>query len=200
MASDLPEIDSAIRDLASALQAAGADYMIFGGVAVIARGVPRHTDDVDATVWGEGVTLDFLVKALASQGIEPRIPEALAFARQNQVLLLRHRASGIDIEVTFGWLPFEREALDRADTLSLAGVSVPVATPEDLVIYKAVAWRDRDRTDVERLLTIYGERIDLGRVRRVVGEFAEALETPERLDELEAMIARIMKKPPGRRP
>jgi predicted nucleotidyltransferase len=199
VASDLSEIDAAIRDLASALQAAGAEYMIFGGVAVIARGVPRHTDDVDATVWGEGVALDSLVKLLASQGIEPRIPEALAFARENQVLLLRHGASGIDIEVTFGWLPFEREALDRADTLSLAGVSVPVATPEDLVIYKAVAWRDRDRTDVERLLTLYGDRIDLGRVRRVVGEFAEALETPERLAELDAMIARTMKKPPGRR-
>jgi len=41
--------------------------------------------------------------------------------------------------------------------------------------YKAVAWRERDRTDIERLLVTHRDRIDLGRVRRVLSEFAEAL-------------------------
>jgi hypothetical protein len=27
--------------------------MVIGGIAVIARGVPRHTADVDATIWAE---------------------------------------------------------------------------------------------------------------------------------------------------
>lgn len=66
----------------------------------------------------------------------------------------------------------------------------PFAWAEDLVIYKAVAWRERDRTDIERLLVLHGRAIDLDRVRRVVREFAEALEDPGRIDELEALIAR----------
>jgi hypothetical protein len=61
----------------------------------------------------------------------------------------------VDVDITFGWLPFEREALDRAERLDLGGVVMPVARPEDLVIYKAVAWRDRDRADIERLLALH---------------------------------------------
>jgi predicted nucleotidyltransferase len=198
MDGDRPDISGALADLSRALDDAGCRYMVFGGIAVIARGVPRHTDDLDATVWGEDIGLERLGEALRAHAVEPRISDALAFARENQVLLLRHAPSGIDIDLTFGWLPFEREALEGAELLDLGGVRVPVARAEDLIIYKAVAWRDRDRSDVERLLTLHAGTIDLGRVRRVVGEFAEALESPERVGELEALIARVAAKPKRR--
>jgi hypothetical protein len=45
----------ALIALNQALRNVGAPYMIIGGVAVIARGVPRLTDDVDATIWGGGL-------------------------------------------------------------------------------------------------------------------------------------------------
>ena len=69
-------------------------------------------------------------------------------------------------------------------------MTIRVATAEDLVIYKAVAWRDRDRTDIERLLVRHGDMIDIERVREVVREFAVALDDPARVDELDAVIAR----------
>jgi len=34
-----------------ALSSVGAPWMVIGGIAVIAQGVPRHTADVDAGVW-----------------------------------------------------------------------------------------------------------------------------------------------------
>jgi hypothetical protein len=182
--------------MAAALHGAGCDYMVFGGVAIIARGVPRHTDDVDATVWAESLQLAPLLEHLSACEIRPRIDDAAAFARENQVLLLRHQPSDIAIDLTFAWLPFEKEALGRAEVMDLGGVRVPVATPEDLVIYKAVAWRDRDRADIERLMAIWGTRMDLARIRRIVGEFAQALDEPERLKELEPMLT----SPPGKRP
>jgi hypothetical protein len=74
--------------------------------------------------------------------------------------------------------------------VDFGGVTIRVATAEDLVIYKAVAWRDRDRADVERLLVRHLDAIDLPRVRSVVGEFALALADPERMDQLEALITR----------
>jgi hypothetical protein len=55
------------------------------------------------------------------------------------VFLLRHTPSGTPIELTLAWLPFEAEALDRATREPFAGLSVRVATPEDLIIFKAVA-------------------------------------------------------------
>jgi hypothetical protein len=164
--------------------------MIIGGIAVIARGVPRQTGDVDATVWAERIAVDRLAAALAAHGIVPRTKDALEFARQNQVLLLRHEASGTPVEVSLAWLPFEREALARATPVDFGGVVVRVALPEDLIVYKAVAWRDRDRSDIERLLVLHGDQMDLGRIRALVAEFAQALGTPERLQGLDEIVAR----------
>ena len=172
--------------------ALGAPSMIIGGIAVIARGVPRLTIDVDATVWGAAVALDDLFSVLAEHEIVPRIPEGVEFARRRQVLLLEHRPTGTPIEVSLGWLPFEREALSRASTVDFGGLAIPVAQAEDLVVYKAVAWRDRDKEDIERLLVAHGEEIRLDRVRDLVREFAEALGEPERIEGFEALVRRAL--------
>jgi hypothetical protein len=142
--------------------------MLIGGVAVIARGVRRLTDDVDATLWGDGVDLEELIRRLASNLIVPRIPDALAFARRNQVLLLRHEPSDVDVDLSLAWLPFERAALERARLLRIGRRRVRVAMPEDLVVYKAIAARERDLSDVERLLELHASTMDLHRVRRTV--------------------------------
>jgi hypothetical protein len=164
--------------------------MIIGGIAVMVRGVPRQTVDIDATVWGEGTSVESLAAALARHGIVGRIPDALEFARTRQVLLLRHDPTGTPLEVSLAWLPFEREALERATVEDIAGVRIKVARPEDLVVFKAVAWRERDRTDIERLLVLHGSAMDLGRVKRLVREFSEVLDSPERVEEFAAIVRR----------
>lgn len=182
---------AALGAVAGAFREFAVPAMIIGGVAVIARGVPRQTVDVDGTVWGESLSLDVLFATLERHGLVPRIADARDFARQRHVLLLRHEPSGTPVKISLAWLPFEREALDRATLEDIAGIVVPVARAEDLVIYKAVDWRDRDRADVERLLVLHGPRVNLGRIRAIVGQIAEVLEEPARLGELEAIIGRV---------
>lgn len=67
-----------------------------------------------------------------------------------------------------------------------------LAVPEDLVIYKALAWRDRDRSDIERLLVLHGQEMDLSRIRSMVEQFAEILEDPSRVKEFEALARRAL--------
>jgi hypothetical protein len=182
----------AIQALAAALRQIKAPGMIIGGIAVIARGVPRLTVDADATVWGEQVDLDDLVQILDQHQIVPRIQDALNFARQRQVLLLRHDPSGTPIEVSIAWLPFEKEALGKATLIRFAGTEIPVATAEDLVIYKALAWRDQDRYDIERLIVLHGKTMDLERIRSFVEQFAEILEDPQRVQEFNRLVQRAL--------
>lgn len=182
----------ALAALGEALRSVDAPSMIIGGIAVIARGVPRQTIDIDATVWGESLTLEPLLEALARQRLVPRIADAIEFARQHQILLLEHGPSGTPVDLGLAWLPFERQALERASIVDFGGVPVRVATPEDLIIYKAVAWRDRDRADVERLLVLYGAQVDLRRIRGLVHEFAQALDEPRRVEEFEALVVRAL--------
>lgn len=68
------------------------------------------------------------------------------------------------------------EAIAAAGPAMLGGARLPVAQPEDLVIYKAVAWRPQDQQDIERLLALHGARMDLARVRRHVQALGEAME------------------------
>jgi Nucleotidyltransferase of unknown function (DUF6036) len=180
----------ALRALANALDEIPALSMIIGGIAVIAAGVPRETIDIDATILGRTSDLELVLDALARQEIVPRIDDAIRFARERQLLLLRHEPSGVTMEISFAWLPFEEEALSRAVTTDFSGVSLRVAIPEDLIVYKATAWRDRDRSDIERLLTLHGDQIDLDRVRRLIVEIAAVLEDPERVALFDAIVAR----------
>ena len=147
MAADR-ELTSALHALSRALAATGAPAMIIGGLAMIARGVPRQTIDIDATIWADGLSIDSLLQRLAAEQIAPRTDDARTFAEAHQVLLLRHMPTATLIEITLAWLPFEQQALARASVVRLGDADVRVGQPQDLVVYKAVAWRDRDRGDI----------------------------------------------------
>ncbi len=86
------------------------------------------------------------------------------------------------------WLPFEEEAIARAEELDVAGVKARVARPEDLVICKMVASRPRDLDDVENLLIVHGRTMDLRRVKSVVGKLAALLDDDERPAALDRLL------------
>jgi hypothetical protein len=185
-----PHLRDAIHALAAALAELGAPHMLIGGIAVILRGTVRQTNDIDATVWAEGVDLDVLFEVLGRHGIVGRIDDAAQFARNHQVLLPRHTPSGTPMELSLAWLPFEATALKRAEMLDIEGLRVPVVLAEDLVIYKTVAWRDPDRADIERLLVTHGDAMDLAYVKKMVAESAELLGEPERISDFEQLLER----------
>jgi len=183
-----PEFLDALRALRDGLEALGVPWMIIGGVAVIAHGVPRYTADVDATVSAPDEPLERIFDVFARQHIVPRIDGALAFALERQIVLLRHEPSGVDLDVSLAWLPFELEAIRRSETRDYAGVIIRIPRPDDLVIYKLVAARPRDLEDVERLLLLHGPSLDLQHIIATVRQFADALEDTGRIDALERLL------------
>jgi predicted nucleotidyltransferase len=185
-------LGEALRAVAIALSELPVPGMLIGGMAVIARGVARLTRDVDATVAAGDLDTRALADELAKHGLVPRIEDAVDFANTRQVLLLRHEASEVDIDVSLAWLPFELEAIAAADSVDLGGISIRVARAEDLIIYKTVAFRPQDQQDIERLLTLHGGKIDLDRIRRIVNEFAQAIDEPERLAAFERIVNAVL--------
>ena len=100
--------------------------MVIGGLAASLLGRPRLTRDVDALVLvDKGHWAEFLA-AGAGYGFLPRRDDVLAFAKATQVLLLRHQESGIDVDIVFGWLPFDKEAVAQATWVDLGGVRTPL--------------------------------------------------------------------------
>jgi hypothetical protein len=166
--------------------------MIIGGIASIARGVPRLTRDIDGTIAGDGTDLLEVLEIFKRHKIVPRIDDAVTFAKTNQVLLLRHVPTGTDIDLSLAWLPFELDAISASETVSLHGIQVRLPRPEDLVIYKLVAWRPQDQQDIERLLGLHGRNMDIERIRQFAREVASMLDEPERVPQVERLLSRTL--------
>ena len=191
-------LEDALRALCNGLDETGAPWMIIGGIAGIARGIARFTTDIDAAVRGDAVTVRGLVEHLGRHRISPRIDDAITFAEENLVLLLRHEPTGVDLDVSFAWSGFEHEALDARTVVSFGRVRAPMVTPDDLLVFKAIAGRPKDAQDAEALLALY-PALDLARARRRVRELAALAEAPELATQFETWLRRRPARP-HRRP
>ncbi|MEK6777048.1 MAG: nucleotidyltransferase [bacterium] len=184
---------AALGDLSAWLLAEQVAGVVIGGVAASILGRPRLTRDVDALVLlDEGKWADFLA-AGEQFGFKPRLADALVFARKARVLLVQHESSGIDLDLVFGNLPFEKEAVARAEWVEVGGIRVPLPVPEDLIIMKAVAHRPRDLSDIGSLLDSH-PKLDIRKIKQWVQEFSEALEMPEIMSDMESLLSKHRKK------
>jgi hypothetical protein len=172
--------------------------IVIGGVASSLLGRPRLTRDVDALVLIDETRWAKFLEAGGRYGIAPRISNCLRFAHKARVLLLRHNPSQIDIDISIGLLPFEEEALARRQFRKVQGMAIPLPSPDDLVIMKAVAHRPRDLGDIVGILEVH-PGLDLSRVRRWVRDFADALGMPELSIDLERLLTKPRMGKKGKR-
>jgi hypothetical protein len=151
--------------LAVALQAAGARYLVAGGLAVGAHGYLRFTKDVDIVIQLIPANIEKTFTALASLGYRPIVPITMAqfangvlresWIRDKGMQVLQfwsdaHRETSVDVFVSEPF-PFEDEyerALIRPLHQSLPIRFVSLAT---LIRMKREADRPQDRADIEQL-------------------------------------------------
>jgi len=110
------------------------------------------------------------------------------------MLLLRHDATETPIDINQGRIPFEFLAVKRAKMKRRGGVNVPIPTPEDLIVMKAIAHRPKDLEDIRGIVGSQ-PRLDVEYIRKYVEKFGEALDMPE----LWKNVAALLKRPPSTR-
>ena len=184
----LPEsLAAALVALSACLAASSTPGIIIGGVAASLLGRPRLTRDIDVLVDLADERLQALLAVAQDFGIAPRIEHPEEFARRSRVLLLRHVASQIDIDLILGTLPFELEAVAAGQVRHAGPIEVRLPRVEDLMIMKAIAHRPRDMHDLEALLVAH-PGADLTRAKQWVREFAIAATMPELIEDFERLI------------
>jgi hypothetical protein len=152
--------------------------IIIGGVASSVLGRARLTVDIDATVMIDDKELDHFLGQATTVGLSPRIKHPVEFMRRSAMLLLRHDATGVPIDISQGRIPFEALAIRRAKIRRRGGVNIPIPTPEDLIVMKAIAHRPKDLEDIRGIVESQ-LRLDGEYIRKHVQEFGEALDMPE---------------------
>jgi Nucleotidyl transferase AbiEii toxin, Type IV TA system len=149
--------DSALRRAVTDLSAEKARWALIGGLAVMARSVPRFTMDVDfAVAVAEEAEADSLVFRLRGRGYYPK-PEAGVFEQDHNgrlsTIRLAHRKSDVLVDLLFASCGIEDEIVAAATREAvLPRLRVPVATRGHLIAMKALAGRPKDRTDLGYLI------------------------------------------------
>lgn len=122
---------------AERLWALGIDAVLIGALAALRyRATPRFTTDVDFLTR----SLAGVAEAMAADGYEVR---ALREG-DDEPYAVFIRGKGVKVDLLRAETDFQLSALDRA--------SDGVITAEDVIVFKLVAWRPRDRDDVSSIL------------------------------------------------
>lgn len=144
--------ETLLGQIARGLDSRGIPYMLVGGQAVLLYGEPRLTRDVDVTL---GVGPDHLPQLLdmaRESGWSVLVDSPADFVSKTLVLPCQEPKSGIRVDLIFSFSPYERQAIQRARVVAVAGSDVRFASVEDLIIHKIVAGRPRDLEDVRSIL------------------------------------------------
>jgi hypothetical protein len=166
-------LEDALLGLVRFLHERGIPYMVIGGMANAVWGEPRATLDIDVTIWVEDREIAGAIGDLTSV-FRALSADPIAFVRQNRVLPLESD-DGVRMDVIFGLLPFEHEAIQRAVPVPVEGGSVRFCTAEDLVLMKIISSRERDLADARAIVLRRLDSLDLGYLEPRVAELAALL-------------------------
>jgi hypothetical protein len=169
------------------MKKSGCSWVIIGGVAASLLGKPRFTADVDVLTIVEDDDIAGMLKIAGQYGIKARVKDAVSFAKKNRVLLLMHIETGISIDISLGLLPFEKEAIENSKRHKVGGLTFYLPTPEDLIVFKAVAHRPQDIIDIKEIVK-GNPKINTGYIKKRIKEFAVALEMPEIWTDIKSVI------------
>jgi len=174
------DLEAAVGQAAAVFESLGIPYMLIGGLAVSAWGEPRATLDADFTVWTEPDDFERTVLRLG-ESFQCLTRNPAEFTRGTRVLPVRTQQE-TRMDIIFGSLPWEKEAIARAQRKELSRRSVAVASVEDLIVMKLFPERGKDADDARRLLIRFRGTLDQGYLEPLLSSLADSLARPEILD------------------
>lgn len=128
--SDADVFPQVLADVVEALD--GIRFCVLGGIASASYGRPRLTKDIDVFVRREDA--DTVLAGLAARGFEVE--------RTNPTWIYKGFRDGVLVDVIFkvkSDVYFDEGMAQRMRYMEYAGVRIPVVSPEDLLVTKAIA-------------------------------------------------------------
>ena len=157
--AEIPDLDAVL--ILRKLVAAGVDFVVIGGIAVILHGYPRLTRDLDVAFAHDEPNLEALGGVLLELGAELRgVGDDVPFTPDNRTL---RGVELLTLETKAGWFDVHRlpqgvssyaSLRNNAERVPVEDFFVLVASPDDLIAMKEAAGRPLDHADIAALETI----------------------------------------------
>ncbi len=187
--------DDFLKRMAQLLETAGIPFMLAGSHGSSYHGQPRATNDVDLVIDPTAEQLERFLALLGDQYYAD--PQTAREA-------LRRRSLFNVVDFDEGWKadlilrkdrPFSVEELKRRQLGTYHGYSVPIASPEDVILTK-LEWNnltpsDRQVKDALNVAVVQGAKLDLAHLRK----WAPSLGVADQLEELLREAESLRSKP-----
>lgn len=144
------ELDRDFSEFVELFVAHDVRFLIVGGYALAAHGLPRATGDLDAWVLADRANADRILVALEEFGFGDLGVEVADFAVGDNVVQLGYPPFRIDILTSIDGVDFD-EAWTRRLQVRIGEVDVPFIAREDLIANKRATGRPQDLVDLDRL-------------------------------------------------
>ena len=138
------------RDILSALSAEGVEFLLVGGYALAAHGLPRATGDLDIWVHPRSANARRTWRALARFGAPLDQVTEDDFATEGLIFQIGVVPRRIDIITSLEALSFA-DAWSNRIQVEIDGIQIPVLGRDDFIRNKRAAGRPQDLADVARL-------------------------------------------------
>jgi hypothetical protein len=162
----------AVKKLTEALDEAGVDYALIGGLAAGYRSRPRFTQDVDLLLQVPQLSLPALLDKLKEQGFDF---DAMTVIRQwNAEHMTVLDFAGVRVDWLKPVLPCFQHVLDTAREETWLDSPVRIASAEALILLKLVSFRRQDVADIEALLAANRGELELAWIHRELATVVSA--------------------------
>ena len=133
------------------------DYMVMGGIAVRFWGIPRPTYDLDFTLAVEEDAIPQLCQRLREEGFSVLTAHEEGFVDRLEGMRkfgVMHYAEGKEVAVDLFLVTtqYQQAAFGRRVQAKISTRSAWLISPEDLILHKLIAGRDRDLSDITDIL------------------------------------------------
>lgn len=165
--AEWPALDA--REILRRLTAAGVDFVVIGGIAIVLLGYPRITRDLDIVFAYDDENLEALGRVLVEMKAQLRgVNGDVDFVPDKRTL---HGIELLTLDTALGWFDIHRLPVgvssysrlrQNAERVILDDFNVFVASPDDLIAMKDAANRPQDRIDIAALEAIKRLRAQQG--------------------------------------
>ncbi len=161
------EVSGVLHRVAALLEAAGIPFMVAGSFASTAHGLPRSTQDIDLVIDPPSAAVfDALLASIPDQHYYVDGDAARDALRRRSMFNMIDLASGWKVDLILRKnREFSRVEFARRMKISVVGVPVFVASPEDTIVAK-LEWSklaggsQRQRRDVAGIVATIGTALD----------------------------------------
>jgi hypothetical protein len=148
----MPEnLEKILKSFLNHLNRLKIPYALIGGLAVGYWSEERFTKDIDLTIALSEKSWTKL-KGFLENSSEIKIDSINKDADSELPYLIRLQFKKYPFDLIVSLTEFQSSLISRSIKISFLGSKLKIASPEDIVISKLLAWRSQDRVDLEKIV------------------------------------------------